>query len=108
MQIGILGTGVVGQTIATALVSKGNALMIGTRDPAKGLPGNKGPTAKLFTYLRYNAELSAEGLTSLGVGHLNPEHVQQMDSIEHIGEMQEVGRAVAKKVTMAHFEGFLS
>ena len=37
MQIGILGTGVVGQTIATALVSKGHALMIGTRDPAATL-----------------------------------------------------------------------
>ncbi len=82
--------------------------MIGDRDPAKGLPGNKGPTAKLFTYLRYNAELSAEGLKNLGVGHLKPEHVQQMDSIEHIAEMQEVGKAVAKKVTMSQFEGFLS
>jgi len=33
MQIGILGTGVVGQTLAAALAEKGHAVTIGTRDP---------------------------------------------------------------------------
>ena len=33
MKIGIFGTGVVGQTLAGALVGKGHDLMIGTRDP---------------------------------------------------------------------------
>jgi hypothetical protein len=33
--------------------------------------------------------------------------VQQMDSIQHIDEMQKVGRAVAgQKVTASHFAGF--
>jgi patatin-like phospholipase/acyl hydrolase len=82
--------------------------MIDERDLAKGFPGCKGPCHKLFTYLRYNAELSQKGLDRLGVGHLKPERVQQMDSVEHIGEMQQVGRAVAKKVDMRHFEGFQS
>ena len=62
---------------------------------------------KLFTYARYNAELSREGLDALGLGHINPVHVQQMDSVDHIGEMQEVGRAVAEqKVKAAHFAAF--
>lgn len=34
MQIGIFGTGIVGQTIAAALAAKGHSVMIGTRDPA--------------------------------------------------------------------------
>lgn len=80
--------------------------MIGARDPALKLPGCKGPCDKLFTYLRYNAELSSKGLTELGVGHLDPAHVQQMDSVEHIPEMQEVGRAVGRKVSPSHFAGF--
>ena len=42
MQIGILGTGVVGQTNATALSSKGHSVMIGTRDPAGTLARDKG------------------------------------------------------------------
>ena len=37
-----------------------------------------------------------------------PEHVQEMDSIDHIGELQKVGQAVGKqKVSKAHFAGFL-
>ena len=42
MNIGILGTGTVGQTLATALVAKGNRVMIGTRKVADALakPGN--------------------------------------------------------------------
>lgn len=42
MQIGIFGTGVVGQTIAAALVAKGHAVMIGTRDPRATLERESG------------------------------------------------------------------
>src|SRR6266542_2567841 len=80
--------------------------MIDERDLEKGFPGCKGPCDKLFTYLRYNAELSKAGLDRLGVGHLNPEHVQQMDSVDHIDEMQQVGQAVGKKVSIEHFNAF--
>jgi patatin-like phospholipase/acyl hydrolase len=69
----------------------------------QGIPG----MAKLFTYTRYNAELSREGLDALGLNEIEPVHVQQMDSIKHIDEMQLVGRAVAgQKVTAFHFAGF--
>jgi hypothetical protein len=62
---------------------------------------------KLFTYVRYNAELSRAGLDALGLQQIKPEHVQQMDSVDHISEMQEVGRAVAaQKVQAAHFTRF--
>ncbi|MBA2435173.1 MAG: patatin-like phospholipase family protein [Chthoniobacterales bacterium] len=67
-----------------------------------GIPG----VPKLFTYARYNAELSREGLDALGLPQIKPEFVQQMDSVEHIAEMQEVGRAVAKTVKRTHFAGF--
>ena len=68
----------------------------------------KGPISpKLFTYMRYNADLTRNGLDTLGLQHIEPESVQQMDSIEHIPELQEVGRAVAREVDIAHFAGFL-
>jgi len=76
------------------------------RDLAKDFPGCKGPCDKLFTHLRYNAEPSKQGLERLGVGHLNPEHVRQMDSVEHMAEMRELGRAVGTKVAIEHFDGF--
>lgn len=62
---------------------------------------------KLFTYARYNAELSREGLDALGLEHINPRYVQQIDSVDHIGEMQEVGRTLAqRKVKSEHFAAF--
>jgi hypothetical protein len=43
----------------------------------------------------------------LDLPHIEPRAVQRMDSVEHIPELQEVGRAVGEQVDMAHFEGFL-
>jgi hypothetical protein len=40
----------------------------------QGIPG----VPKLFTYARYNAELSATGLAELGLPGINPANVQQM------------------------------
>ena len=62
---------------------------------------------KLFTYARYNIELSREGLDALGLKHINPRHVQQIDSVDHVSEMQEVGRTLAlQKVKTEHFTAF--
>jgi patatin-like phospholipase/acyl hydrolase len=67
--------------------------------------GMKGPVQpKLFTYLRYNAELTREGLKKLGITDIEPEDVQKLDSTDHIKELQRVGRAVVeKKVRPEHF-----
>jgi hypothetical protein len=61
---------------------------------------------RLFTYVRYNCELSEEGLALLGLPTIRPEDVQRMDSSEHIAELQQVGRAVAANVLTGHFAGF--
>jgi len=47
-------------------------------------------------------------LDALGLKPIGPVHVQQMDSVLYISEMQEVGRAVAaQKVKAEHVAGFL-
>ncbi len=76
---------------------------VGDLKTAKGPVG----TSKLFTYVRYNAELSEAGLKNLGLPEIEPEDVQQLDSTEHIKELQEVGKAVAKQVQPEHFKGFV-
>jgi hypothetical protein len=59
--------------------------------------------------MRYNAELTKEGLTALGLPDVEPANVQQLDSIDHIDELQAVGRAVGDRdVKIADFEGFLN
>jgi len=64
-------------------------------------------SSMLFTYVRYNAELSRKGLDELGLTRIKPEDVQKLDSVENIKELQAVGQAVAKKVTRAHFSKFI-
>src|SRR5574337_1255590 len=62
---------------------------------------------KLFTYVRYNAELSRSGLDALGLRDVEPEHVQKLDSIDYVEELQAVGQKVGEKVKPDHFAGFL-
>jgi uncharacterized protein len=62
---------------------------------------------KLFTYMRYNPELSTQGLEGLGLGHIQPANVQELDSVDHIPQIQEVGTAyAAKHVSIEHFKDF--
>ena len=72
--------------------------------------GMAGPAVpKLFTYMRYNAELTREGFDDLGLAAsgIQPEDVQALDSVEHIAQMQIVGKAVVEKeVKSEHFQGF--
>lgn len=47
MQIGILGTGIVGQTLGLRLVQLGHLVMLGTRDPSQlDEPKGRGPDAR--------------------------------------------------------------
>lgn len=62
---------------------------------------------KLFTYTRYNAELSHNGLDKIGLTNIDPEHVQMIDSVAYISELQQVGQAIAQNVSQEHFKGFL-
>jgi hypothetical protein len=77
---------------------------IGTLIPSSGPLARE---QKLFTYLRYNAELTREGLDALGCNKIAPEVVQKLDAVDSISDLQKVGQAVAaQKVDAAHFERF--
>jgi uncharacterized protein len=69
----------------------------------------KGPLeSKLFTYLRYDVELTRKGLDKLGgLDNIKPEDVQEMDSVKHIPKLERIGKALAQKVKPQHFENFL-
>ncbi len=70
---------------------------------------------KLFTYARYNVELSATSLAQLGLYDPNasppgidPRTLQPLDSVEYLDELERVGRAAAERcVRPEHFGGFL-
>lgn len=73
------------------------------------LIGSKGPIeSKLFSYLRYDVELTRKGLDKLGgLDDINIKDVQEMDSIKHMPELERIGKVIAKKVKLEHFSNFL-
>lgn len=68
-----------------------------------------GPLAsKLFTYVRYNVDISQKGLNDLGLNRLIAAQVQQMDSVDSLHDLDLIGQVGAsKQVDEAHFQGFL-
>jgi hypothetical protein len=74
------------------------------------LRGMSGPAAeKLFTYCRYQPQLTRSGLDELGLAAVDPREVQRMDAADarHTDAMRTVGVAYAQRsVDPAHFTGF--
>lgn len=63
---------------------------------------------KLFSYARYNVELSDAGLKELGLGDIPSKEVQPLDSVDHLDELERVGKAAAVQcVSIDDFEDFL-
>ena len=62
---------------------------------------------RLFSYVRYNPELTRRGLNDLGLYDVVPEQVQRLDSVQNVGDLRRVGQAAARDVSVEHFAGFL-
>jgi predicted acylesterase/phospholipase RssA len=64
--------------------------------------------SKLFSYARYNVELSGAGLKALGLYDIEPKAVQPLDSVDHLDDLGRVGKASAECcVSLEDFAGFL-
>ena len=71
------------------------------------LVDNRVPLAKkLFSYARYNVELTKKGLEKLGLD-FDPKTVQPLDSVDHLEDLETIGKAASACVTIDDFEGFL-
>jgi patatin-like phospholipase/acyl hydrolase len=71
-----------------------------------GSVGPLAPAGKLFTYARYDAELSREGLDKLGCPQLEPKTVQKLDSVDGIEDLWKVGIKVGDRVKAEQFARF--
>jgi uncharacterized protein len=63
----------------------------------------------LFSYVRYDADLSDTGLASLGIrAPQAQQNVRKLDSVEAMDDLRTVGRHLAASVDLeTHFSGFL-
>jgi patatin-like phospholipase/acyl hydrolase len=69
-------------------------------------PNWSGP--KLFSYMRYDPDVSQAGLQALGLGSIDSTHVQLMDSVAYIPDIQRIGQGYAEKhIDVSQFKGFL-
>lgn len=62
---------------------------------------------KAFIYVRYNAELTADGLKQLKLKGLNAERMRKMDDVDNIDDLSKIGVAVGKTVDLAHLGSFV-
>jgi hypothetical protein len=77
----------------------------GARLDATGVSGDS-----LFTYVRYNADLSDEALRDAGIADPNRrKQVRKLDAVTEVPLLQELGRRAAEDVDLdRHFAGFLT
>ncbi|KAA5538854.1 patatin-like phospholipase family protein [Adhaeribacter rhizoryzae] len=63
-----------------------------------------------FSYVRYNADLSQKALDELSLNHIDSDEVRQLDSVEQIDNLREVGRVVGKSQVKVktHFRNFIN
>jgi patatin-like phospholipase/acyl hydrolase len=80
---------------------------IGDMVMAPGAPSNwTGP--KQFAYVRYDPDVTQEGLDALGLNDVKAENVQVMDSVKYIPDIQRVGQAyAAAHVESRHLANFV-
>lgn len=63
---------------------------------------------KLFSYVRYDPDVTQKGLDDLKLTDIKAEDVQKMDEVKYIKAMQRVGKAYAEKyVDLAHLGSFV-
>lgn len=63
--------------------------------------------SKLFSYVRYNPELSAQGLSAIGLPDIDPAAIRALDSVKNMGDLQRVGQAYAREnVSLSHLGSF--
>ena len=65
--------------------------------------------AKQFAYVRYDPDVSQPGLNALGLADVKAADVQTLDAIDHIPDIQRVGKAFAARHVdvKQHLRGFL-
>ncbi len=62
---------------------------------------------KQFTYMRYCPDLTRKGLDDIGLRHINPRDVHELDAVQSIHKLQKVGQAYgALCFQPQHLDGF--
>lgn len=59
-------------------------------------------------HVRYDPDLSADGLRALGIRDVDPKKIQELDSVKSMGDMQRVAKGYAQqRMRIEHLRGFV-
>jgi hypothetical protein len=61
-----------------------------------------------FLYLRYDTELTQEGLEKLGLGDIDPKLVSKLDSTDGMADLERIGEAVGAQIDLDSFGSFVN
>jgi uncharacterized protein len=64
------------------------------------------PVDPVFSYVRYNANISPKGLTESGLGDVDPKAVAKLDAVGAMDDLRRIGQKAAERVSPDHFAGF--
>jgi hypothetical protein len=64
-------------------------------------------TGKAFLYVRYDAELTEDGLRELGLDPRDAERLRKMDDVANLDDLARVGAALGERVSLAHLGAFV-
>jgi uncharacterized protein len=71
-------------------------------------PADEPVATPLFSYVRYTADLSGQGLRKLGFPRINASKVGKLDAWRCMDDLRAIGCRVAEEVDPSHFAGFTS
>ena len=97
----------IGRCVAGPILDREVGDLIPTDDVGQRLPLST-DLDRGFLYARYDADLTSKGLTALACGDLDASTVSKLDSVDHMDELERVGRAVAQQISVDDFGPFLS
>ncbi len=60
-----------------------------------------------FLYLRYNAELTSEGLKSLGLADIDAEEVSKLNSTDSMSDLKRIGEKIGQQIDLKDFGNFV-
>ena len=63
---------------------------------------------RAFIYVRYNAELTADGLGQLKLTGIDADRMRKMDDVDNIDDLAKIGAAISKTVDLAHLGDFVT
>lgn len=61
---------------------------------------------RAFLYARYDAQLTSNGLSAIGLGDINAATVNRLDAVEAMSDLARIGGAISEKMDLDHFGDF--